>query len=389
MKKLWITLLLIISLQAQTFEDFLETALKQSPYLQANRLTIERAQEEASLLQRYKNPILSLEASRFEADGLSSDGGYRVALAQPLRLWGVGDDREMLASATKQESREFFTLQRARFIQRLSLLYIDYKQAVALEELSREELGIAKKIESIAKERYQAGSSAKVKYLLAKLDTKRADNSYAQKALQRVTAYYDLLALSGVEEEPSLESRYEFKLLRTDSFQNSAELSYQEAQKQKALADAKLQGNKIEWVNLYMEYEKEPDQKITRLGLDIPLAVFNTKKEEKALARVQAKQNSLLLQNQKRLLFIALKRMEQELQQLQKLKSRTTELYNAQKEMLAMYEDGYKIANIKLIELQNLKSQMIETKEKAILLQSQIDTNIVNYNYNAGAYNEK
>jgi hypothetical protein len=54
-----------------------------------------------------------------------------------------------------------------------------------------------------------------------------------------------------------------------------------------------------------------------------------------------------------------------------------------------MYEDGYKIANIKLIELQTLKSQMIETQQKAIALQRQIDTNIINYNYNAGAYNEQ
>ena len=389
MKRLWIIPLLIVGLQADNFDVFLEKALKNSPYLQANALTLERADQEAALLRRYKNPTLSLEASEFSPDTSKSEGGYRAALSQPLRLWGVGDDRESLARATKQESSEFFKLKRAGFIQKLSLLYIDYMQAVALEDLSREEIAIAKEIESIAKERFEAGSSAKVKYLLAKLDTKRAANLYAQQALASVSSYYKLLAFSGLREEVRLESRYGFELIKTDAFYNSAELSYFTAKEQKALADAKLQENKVEWVDLYMEYEKEPDQKIARFGLDIPLAIFNTKKEEKRVAVIEAKQNNLLLENQKRLLAITLKRTEKELQKLQELKSQTMELYRAQKEMLAMYEDGYKIANIKLIELQNLKSQMIETKEKAILLQAQINTNIVNYNYNAGAYNEK
>ena len=53
-----------------------------------------------------------------------------------------------------------------------------------------------------------------------------------------------------------------------------------------------------------------------------------------------------------------------------------------------MYEDGYKIANINLVELQLIKNQMISTKEKLIEIQTQKEKNIIGYNYLTGAYNE-
>jgi cobalt-zinc-cadmium efflux system outer membrane protein len=389
MNKLWIIPLILWNLQAENFDIFLQKALKNSPYLKANALNIDRSQQEAALVQRYKNPTLSLEGSRFSSESAKrSEKGYRTALSQPLQLWGVGDDKAALAAAIQEQSRDFTELTRARFIQKISLLYIDYMQAAALEALSFEELHIAHKIEAISKERYRAGNIAKVKYLLTKLDTKRTDNLYTQRSVYKTSAYYKLLEIAGVHES-DLESRYTFELVKKEGPKESVELAYIQSTGQKAQADAKLKENKIEWLSLYMEYEKEPEQSIARVGVDIPLALFNRQEEEKRVAMIEAKQKHLLLENQKRALEIKLKRIEKELYGLKALKKKTQALYRAQKEMLQMYEDGYKIANIKLIELQNLKAQMIETKEKAIILQSQIDRNIVNYNYNVGAYNEK
>ncbi|XXF43019.1 TolC family protein [Sulfurimonas sp. NW9] len=122
--------------------------------------------------------------------------------------------------------------------------------------------------------------------------------------------------------------------------------------------------------------------------MNIPLALFNTKKEEQRIAVLQAKQSEFLLQNQKTALSRNIERLKKELNILRAVVGSTQDLYNAQKELLKMYEDGYKIANINLLELQNIKNQMIQTKEKKIILENKINRNIVLYNYEVGEYNE-
>ena len=389
MKKVWIVLFLIYNLQAKSFELFLQEALQKSPYLQARALSVEMAAEEAVKIQRYKNPTLALEFSEFSAADAESAKGYKVALTQPLRLWGVSQDRAVLAETLQHKSNAYYTLKQAEFIRLLSLLYVDYREALFLEELAAEELRVTKKIESIVKERYASGSSAKVKHLLAKLDTKQAANNYTQQSLQRLSAYYRLLALSGLGTEVQIESGHTFELIQKDTFADSAGVVYQKALRENALADAKLQANKIEWMDLYLEYEKEPDQKISRVGIAIPLALFNQKNEERNLAVLQAKQRDLDIKNVQRELSLKRKRIQKELHKLKELAQKRAELYDAQKEMLLLYEDAYKIAKVKLIELQGIKTQMIKTKEQLIGLEAQIDRNIIEYNYNAGAYNEK
>ncbi len=79
-------------LSAQNFDTLLNKVLQTSPYLKANSLEIERADEESRLIQRYKNPTLSLEVSEFTPDIGKSEAGYRVGLSQPVRLWGVSAD---------------------------------------------------------------------------------------------------------------------------------------------------------------------------------------------------------------------------------------------------------------------------------------------------------
>jgi len=390
-KSIFATLGLCAVLSAQNFDTFLDEALQASPYLKANALEIERADEQSSLIQRYKNPKLSLEASKFTPDLGKSEAGYRVALMQPLRLWGVGKDRTDLARATQEEAKGLVTLQHAEFVKVLSLLYIDYMTQSALLELAREEFVISKNIANISKERYEAGTIAKVKYLRAKVDLISSKNLLNEKKAMRLASYYKLLAFAGLQNEKELDENYIFKLsdkMQTELQNSSAELHYLQTQQNTAKAKAKLNTNKIEWMNLYAAYEAEPDQSIARVGMNIPLALFNTKKEEKKIVALQAKQSAFLLQNQKTAFSFTLERLTKELQILGAVVNSTQDLYNAQKELLKMYEDGYKIANINLLELQNIKNQMIQTKEKKIMLENKINKNIVMYNYEVGEYNE-
>jgi len=386
-KSILVSLGLCAILSAQDFDTFLQNALHNSPYLQANKLAISQADANSAIVQRYKNPTLELEASRFRPDRESDANGYRAALTQPIRLWGVGDDRASLADATKAEAKEFVTLKRADFIKRLSLLYIEYSINSSLLALAQEEMQVAQTIVDISYARYDAGTIAKIKYLQAKVDLLRSQNILQEQKAKTVASYYKLLAFAGLQEEVEIEKDYNFRLTASNDSQ-APSLAYIAAQQKKQEAAATLNTHKIEWMSLYGEVEKERDQKSYRVGIEIPLAIFNTKKEERTIAKLQAKKSAFLLKNQQQQLGIVLKSIKKELALLQGVLDSTQKLYATQKELLVMYEEGYKIANINLIELQNIKNQMIATKEKTITLKKKIQQNIVNYNYAVGAYNE-
>jgi len=388
MKKLLIFPLIIGTLYAQSFEQFLDEATTKSPYLRANSFNVKEANERAEMTTRYKNPSLSLELSNFSPDVGSSDVGYRVGVRQPLRLWGVGDARERVAKSQKEESISLLQLTHAKFVREISLLYTLYKASVAKEKLANEELGISQKIAQISKERYSSGTIARVKYMQAVVDTQRVENRVSKIRVERLSYYYKLIAFAGLEDDAEIETAYSFGLSEEHSTKKSASLALLKTQKALALTSSELYANRVEWVNLYGEFEQEPDQSIARVGVEIPLVVFNTKKEEKTIATLEAKKLELLTQNTQRRVIMQLKELDNSIEALEALELSTQKLLLSQQELLTMHEEAYKIASIDLVELQLIKNQMIATKESLIATQLQKEQKIIEHNYLVGDYNE-
>ena len=390
MKKIWcITLLTTLTLCAQDFESFKQEALENSPYLKANALKVQSALQKSEITTRYKNPTLGLEASQFAQNGVSSnESGYRVELTQPVRLWCVGEDRENLGKAQEQSAKKSVTLTKAAFIRDLSLRYVAYKRLVHLQELATEELAIAQKIATISKARFENGTIARVKYLQAKMDMQRIHNSVNTLDIAKTDAYYNLLAFTGLTSQRTIEADYSFALKKSDAALKSPELEYLYANERVAAAKAELNANKLEWIDLRAEFENEPDQDIYRVGVNIPLVIFNAKTQEKQIAKLQSKQQTLLYEQKENANSFTLKKIEKLIERLSLVQQSTKVLQASQNELLLMYEDGYKIANIDLIELQLIKNQMISTKEKLIDIDTQKENNIIEYNYLTGAYNE-
>jgi len=380
---------LTLTLWAQDFESFKQEALQNSPYLKANALKVQSAVQKSEITTRYKNPILGLEASQFSQNGASSnESGYRVELTQPIRLWGVGEDRENLANAQEQRAKKSVVLTKAAFIRELSLRYVAYKRLVHLQALAAEELVIAQKIADISKARFENGTIARVKYLQAKMDMQRIKNSVNTLKIAKTDAYYNLLSFAGLTSQRDIEANYGFTLKKNDVASKSPELEYLYANERVAAATAELASNKLEWIDLRAEFENEPDQDIYRVGVNIPLVIFNAKTQEKQIAKLQSKQQTFLYEQKENANSFTLRKIEQLIEKLSLVQQSTKELQASQKELLLMYEDGYKIANIDLIELQLIKNQMISTKEKLIDIDTQKENNIIEYNYLTGAYNE-
>jgi len=65
--------------------------------------------------------------------------------AQPIRLWGVGNDKERLAEATVQSAKADYEQKRAAFIRDIPLFYTRHAEQKMLVSLGEEERRIAKK----------------------------------------------------------------------------------------------------------------------------------------------------------------------------------------------------------------------------------------------------
>lgn len=388
LKNILLSGLFCTSMYAESFDVFLQKAIENSPYLKSSALSIEQAKEEGSSLTRYKNPSLELEYSRFEPDIGDSDNGYRVNYAQPIRLWGVGNNKEHLAEATLQSANANFTQKKAKFIRDISLFYTRYSEQKMLIELGNEELRIAKKIYEISKARYEAGTISRGVMLQSQVAYEMIQIRNENLSLTAMQSYYDLLKIAGFNHQIELDTEHEFMSnVITDNTQNPDIISIYREQ-EKAISQADVNSNKVEWMSLYAEYESEPEQDITRIGVNLPLAFFNTKSQEKQIARLEADKADLLIQNKNMQLDIENSRLQKQKQTLTRLKNKNTKVLKTEIELLKMFEEGYKIANINLLELQDIKNKVIETKERLIQIKTALNQNAIITNYMQGNYNE-
>ncbi len=375
---LWLLGLMAFGVDFQTLRNL---ALKNSLYLQSNALLIDEAKLEQAKTTRYQNLSLEIEYSKFD-----QENGHRLNLSQPIRLWGVGDAREELAKMITETAKSEVKLTRAKFLYRLSELYLSYKEACALEKLATQEETIAKRVYMIAQKRYENGTIAKADMLQAKLAYTLAASKVQEKALEKLVCYYDLLAFSGINEEMTILDDYSFT--QTAQPLHNPTLTYLKSKKSRTQATAKLYGNKVEWINLYAEWEAEPEVDIYRVGLGIPLPLFNDRSEEKQQAKLQAKAEELIIKNYQSHLDFQLVKLSKSLQTLNKLIDSYRMTLDNQQELLTLFEEGYKIASIDIVQIEQVKNALIETKRRLILARIEKERNINTQNYLKGNYNE-
>lgn len=381
MIKLLLFVSLSAALMAESYEQFLAKAIEKSPYLNASVLMMDQAKLEGKKIVRYDNPILEVEKSKFR-----SENGYRVGINQPIRLWGVGEDKEQMSRSMVANAKANVALERSRFIKELSLLYVDYAQNQKLLNLAQEELKIAQSINDLSKQRYANGSLSKALMLQADVAYADAASNLLEHQKEAIKSYDALREYAGIMEEVSIDSQHLFTRMQDEK--SSPELTLMSTENTLKASQAKLETRVIESIGVFGEYEKEPDQNIYRAGISIPLPLFNTKNEEKVLQAIQTRQNALLLKAHNDRLGLHKKRLLREIASLESLlQQRQENLKNAQ-ELLAMYRDAYAIANVNLLELYEIKNRRIATQEEIISLQSQINRSTIEFNYLQGAYNE-
>lgn len=388
LKNIIISLLLCTFLSAESFDEFLQKAIKNSPYMESSVLAVKQTKEQGNILTRYENPTLELEYSSFEPDIGSNDNGYRIGYSQPIRLWGVSEDKKNLTDANNKNADLNYVQKRAIFIRDISLAYTSYSEANKLLNLSDESLSIAKKIYEISIARLESGTISQGIKLQAQVDYEMSENSKSTLSLAAMDSYYSLLKIAGISKEIELENDYEFKINSNIENIENPTIKVLRSQQYQALSEAQLNSNTVQSIDLFAEIENEPEQDVLRVGVNLPLAIFNNKSQEKTIAMLQASRVELLMKNENARLNMDFIRLKKERKALVELNVNNEKILKTQLKLLKMYEDGYKISNINLLQLQDIKNKVIQTKRALIQIYTALNQNAIYTNFYQGTYNE-
>lgn len=385
-KSILITIFLCSVLSANSFNEFLDLALRLNPEINTASISIEQSNKEAKQLLNYENPSLELEVANFNPNVGSSELGSRVAISQPIRLWDVGNDKKAYSSSQMQLLKSQQKLTRSMFIYNISTGYLNYIYSAKELELTIESLALAKNIFDISDAMFKAGKISRGEMLQAKIALSSLSSQVATQKYQQTKSYYELLKQSNITKDIDIDKNYIFDLKNEKTI--SPELDVLAQSSLNAQSKAALNSNKIEWIELLAEYESEPNEDIYRLGLSIPLAIFNTNSEAKEIALLQAKKQDSLIVSKEVMVSFELKQLFRELNELKLLKQTHEDVLSDELELLDMFEEGYKIANVNLLSLQNIKNSVIKTKENILNIELTKQRNIIKINYLQGSFNE-
>lgn len=387
----WILMtLLTLSLNAMEFETFKKQVLERSPQLQSFAMQRDIAAEEGKLSLMYGNPTLEVEASRFDAKAGSEENGWRVALSQPLRVPGLGDALEARKDAQQRLAQSALLQGRAGFIAALERAYTAYVHADRMIGIADTEIAIAKRFEQIAAERYADGAATKAEKLQATMERTTAENRKLAWRQQRDAAYFNLLTLAGLDMDVPLEARFVYapKLWHGGAKFDSPDVALAHGRSQSFRAEADSQAYALREWNLYGEYEDEPDQAIARVGVSMALPFFNAGDQRARLTRLKARQNDLDAEQIDRSQRVRVKALNTLLRNSAERHTALRVLQNQQHELLALYEEGYKLAGSGLVELILAKSRLVQTQKNLIDLERDANLARIELNYLQGNYNE-
>lgn len=373
---------------ADNFQVFLQKAINQNPYLKSSYLNINQAQEENNKLLRYKNPSLGFEYSYLNSNNSKNDGSYVTNYSQPVRLWGIEKEKRNLGQAVIQSAKSQYNIDLANFIKNISMGYTKYNEYKKILKLGKEEINIAKNIYDISKSRYEEGTISQAVMLQSKVAYMTIEEHNDTLSLEAMQSYYELLKYAGIKEEISLQPDYNFYANKNMNIEKNPYLVSLRDLEKKSNLNTIVNSNKIEWIDVYAEYEKDPNQNITRLGLNIPLPLFNSRSEEKIFSKIEAQKKALLIKNKRVQLNIDILRLRKEQNALVDLKMKNKSILQTEEKLLMMFIQRYKISQSNLLELQAVKNKVIQTKKRLIKINTALNQNAININYLQGNYND-
>ena len=390
MKTLVLFITFTLTLFGMSYEQFKRQTLKNSKILKSQTLSLQGTQYENAMLLRTSNPVLNLEAARFNEDIGNNGFGYTVAASQTIRTGSYMNSLQEKANASSLLSQAFMTQGRAGYIKTLEALYTQYVYQNKMLALLQQEYRLSNSVTKMVKERFESGSENKVAYLQARTESLTLKtHMYTTKQQQRAL-YYQLLAIAGFSKKVSLEKRFIYSI--SSRTKNSSKLSPQQeiirAKEKLYQSDYSMNQSSFQNYDLYAGMEKEPYQSILRVGLNVPLSLHNDRSEERMLAKLKMQQTaleseqlSITTRSQKQMYKAGIRELSAQYHALKTLQKE-------QQELTSLLQEGYTLAKGSLFQLMTAKNKLIQTRKALLQTQKMINDQKIALRFLQGDYND-
>lgn len=381
---------MVLSAFGMSYQAFKKHTLANAKVLQSQALSLETTQEQNKILLRTQNPTLNLEASQFDPDLGSSSYGYAFTASQNIRTPNYYEGLEAKVNAATLLQQAYNKNGKAGYLQKLESLYTNYVYQSKLLLLLQQEYKLSNEVTGMVQERYTNGSENKVAYLQAKTDTLSLKTEFYTTKQHMHSLYYQLLALGGLTTGMALDKTFIYSVTPTKTQARKEHPKQQILQAKEKLIESQIHINdsSINNYELYGEVESEPEQSILRVGISIPIPVFNNRSEEKALAKLQMQQLSLDkeqltidLNAEKSILQSSIRELSGQYNSLKTLKAEQTLLND-------LLQEGYKIAQGSIFMMMSAKNKLIQTQKSLLQTQQMINLQKIKLHFLQGAYND-
>ena len=287
-------------------------------------------------------------------------------------------------------SQAYVVKNRAKLILEIEVLYTNLVYLNQLQQLLIKDLKISKRVSNIAKERYESGAESRVKYLQSKSEYISTKSRLISLKREIDIIYYEMMSLASIDIDIELEKKFIYSIgSKNDIGKNQSPLGEILLAKEQLLANnISLHSQSINRYSLFTELEKEPDQSVVRVGIEIELPIFNQKSQERALATIHKQQAQIDREQLQLSQRIQKKSIVSSISQLSKEYQTLNLLAKEQGEILELLEEGYRISKGSLLELMIAKQKVLETKKRVLERQKEFNLKKIELNYLQGKYND-
>ena len=304
------TMLLSQSLLAEnsyTLDQLLTLAIEENPSMRVVSAQREAAIAGVQTARSYINPELELNAgpANYRASGPQPrDGTYNVTLSQPLEFGSVRTARRELAEQGITVVDKSISSVRFDLTNQVKIAYMLVLQKQQVAALMKDNFDLLKQIQTKVKLRVDTGEAPKYELIKADTELLAAERDYQMASTDVAAAKASLRGLIGTavpsnfdvdntppetQTPPSLS-----ELLAM--LQDNPILQQLKAIEQTADAKVKLEEQlRFSGVTLKSGFEQDPDLNIFRVGIVVPLPLWNKREGQIAEAManvVQAKANT-------------------------------------------------------------------------------------------------
>jgi len=193
----------------ETFQQVLEMALKESPYIKSLENTEKIAAGELKEAKLIPNPELNITFGRLYSQTDSGVVLTDFSLSQQLMLWGTRKYAIEKARFFKEYMDAYVEKLKQEFTGELYIKFFMALYRLKSMEIAEKNLQISKKTFEFIKESYSLGEESRINFLRAKREYEKAKMEYQKASLEYEKALKELSATAGFDIS-SVEGKFSF-----------------------------------------------------------------------------------------------------------------------------------------------------------------------------------